>query len=96
GDMRFSIQKNFIAGNTYTLSSEMGILTGIPGRIGPNADLYPTVMGTNDTVIARTNSEGRFMTALPPGLYVLYNGTGAALKSNIIVEKGKVTELGAF
>ncbi|MDD3290228.1 MAG: S-layer homology domain-containing protein [Eubacteriales bacterium] len=96
GDMRLSIQKNFTAGSTYTLASEMGILTGIPGRIGANADLYPTVMGTNDTVIARTNSEGRFMTALPPGLYVLYNGTGAALKSNIIVEKGKVTELGAF
>lgn len=96
GDMRFSIQKNFTARNTYTLSSEMGILTGIPSRIGPNADLYPTVMGTNDTVIARTNGEGRFMTALPPGRYVLYNGAGATLKSNITIEKGRVTELGAF
>lgn len=96
GDIRISIQnQNFIAGNSYTIASELGVITGTTNRPS-GSDVY--ILRTSDqfTQIAQIGSNGRFMITLPPGTYDIYDNVGTVLKGNIVIQKGTITDVGTF
>lgn len=95
GDIRVSIKKSFAAGNSYTIVSEMGIITGTSG-LTPGTDIYITPIGTNNTVIATIGANGRFLITLAPGSYEISNRSGTILKADITIRKGAVTDVGAI
>jgi hypothetical protein len=94
GDMRIMIQRSFVSGNSYTIASEMGIITGT-SSLTPGTDIYITLIGTNNTVIATIGANGRFLIALAPGCYEITNRYGTSLKANITIQKGIVADIGA-
>jgi len=96
GDIRISLRpQKFSVGNSYTIASEMGIITGIRNR-PQGSEIYILRKADNVTQIAEIGASGRFMITLPPGTYDIYNNVGTVLKGNIIIQKGNVTDVGSF
>ena len=95
GDVWLTMQRSFTAGNSYTLPSEMGIVTGI-SSFSPGTEIYITEIGTNNTFIAVIGADNRFMITLPPGSYEIGTHTGAFLARNVNIQKGAVTEVGSI
>ncbi len=90
------IKHNIASGQEYTLDSERGILKGARPSMGAGDEIYITLRGTNNTVIAEINSDGRFLIALPAGTYEIGTRSGTVLKQNQVIEKGKVADVGTF
>ncbi len=96
GDIRITIQnQNFTNGNSYTIPTEMGIITGVTDRPA-GSEIYITRKSDQVTQIAQIGANGRFMISLSPGSYVIYNNVGTALKDNITILKGNITDVGTF
>ncbi|MDF1618309.1 S-layer homology domain-containing protein [Petrocella sp. FN5] len=95
GDIWFSMQQTLVAGNSYTLPSELGVITGTSG-LAPGTDIYITAKGTNNTHIATIGANGRFLITLAPGIYEINNRVGTTLKANISIQKGSVTDVGGI
>lgn len=95
GDVWFSMQRTFVAGNSYTLPSELGTITGT-SSLAPGTDIYIMAGGTGNTQIATIGANGRFMITLPPGTYEIGNHVGTILKSNITIQKGSITDVGGI
>lgn len=95
GNVWFAIRQTFEDGNSYTLPSELGVITGTSG-LASGTDIYIMETGTNTTHIATIASNGRFMITLPPGTYEIGNHVGTILKSMITIQKGSVTNVGGI
>lgn len=95
GELKIFGAENFQAGNNYVLQTEFGIITGT-SRLAPGSEIYIISSGTNETKIATVADNGRFMITLLPGRYEIYNNVGTVLKSNINIEKGRVTDIGGI
>ncbi|QGU00308.1 hypothetical protein SYNTR_1714 [Candidatus Syntrophocurvum alkaliphilum] len=96
GDVWIGIQKRaFSAGNSYTIPSELGVVTGVHNRPA-GTEIYIVRKSDQFTQIANISSNGRFMTTLPPGQYWIGNSVGTTLKDNINIQKGSVTKAGTF
>jgi hypothetical protein len=82
---------------SYTLETEMGVIKGVVNNLGSYRKIYITRSGSaTDTVIANVNDDGSFILPRPEGSYTIDAQGGYTLKSNVTVEKGKVTDLGIF
>jgi hypothetical protein len=95
GDLRYSFQKNIVNGNSYAISSEMGILTGT-SNLSPNSEIFITEKGTSNTVIAVINSEQRFLISIQPGTYEIGTRTGTILKNNVTINRNQITDVGGI
>ncbi len=96
GDMRISLQnQNFTSGKSYTIPSEMGIITGVTNRPA-GSEIYIVRKSDQVTQIAKISTGGRFIITLSPGIYDIYNNVGTVLKGNITIEEGNVTDVGTF
>ena len=89
-------KQNIASGQEYNLDSERGILKGARPSMGAGEEIYITLVGTNNTVIAEISSGGSFLIALPAGTYEIGTRSGTILKQNQVIEKGKVTDVGTF
>jgi hypothetical protein len=96
GDVWIGIQpRDYNAGNSYTIPSELGVITGVHDRpLG--TEIYMVSKSGQFTQIADIGSNGRFMITLPPGQYWIGNSVGTILKDNITIQAGSVSDLGAF
>ncbi len=96
GDVWIGIQpRNYAAGNSYTIPSELGVVTGVHNRpVG--TDIYLVRKSDQFTQIATIGSNGRFMITLPPGEYWIGNSVGTTLKDNVKIQVGTVTDTGSF
>jgi hypothetical protein len=93
GDLLYMIKKNLVSEQSYSLQSEMGIITGVT-NLSAGSEIYIIAIGTGDTVIANIGANGRFMIALPPGNYEINGAGGHVMKASFMVEKGKVNDTG--
>ena len=81
----------------YSFNTQWGIIKGTVNNLGSNRDIYiHPPAGTWNTVATQANEDGTFMVALPDGNYEINAQGGHILKSNVKVEKGKITDLGTF
>ncbi len=90
------MRQSFVAGQTYTLDARRGILKGVRPSMSAGGEIFITLQGTNQTVIAETNADGSFMIALPAGSYEIGTRGGTILKANVGIENGQVTDAGSF
>ncbi len=94
-EARIRMKLSFGENQHYAIDSEMGIMRGTLTNRGSLNELYITCR-LGRTVIANLNADGSFMVALSAGTYSIGTFTGTTLKDGIVVEPGKVTEVGAF
>ncbi|MBV1757367.1 MAG: S-layer homology domain-containing protein [Dethiosulfatibacter sp.] len=95
GDLLYMIKKDLVSGQSYSLQSEMGIITGVT-NLSAGSEIYIIDIGTGDTVIADIGANGRFMITLPPGNYEINGAGGHVMKASFMVEKGKINDTGSI
>ncbi|HBH13537.1 MAG TPA: hypothetical protein DDX29_10565 [Clostridiales bacterium] len=93
GDLLYMIKLDLASGQSYSLQSEMGIITGVT-NLSAGSEIYIISIETGNTVIANIGTNGRFMITLPPGSYEINGAGGYVMKASFMVEKGKVNDTG--
>ena len=90
------MRETIAAGQEYTFDFRRGILRGVRPSMNAGGEIFITLQGTNQTVIAETNADGSFMIALPTGTYEITARGGTILKQDVGIQNGKVTDAGSF
>ena len=90
------MRQTISAGQEYTLDARRGILQGVRPGMSAGGEIFITLQGTNQTVIANINEDGSFMVALPAGSYEIGTRGGTILKQGVGIQNGQVTDAGSF
>ncbi len=95
--LELRIERSIGESKNYSVDCEMGIIKGVVTNLGSHREIYiyPTG-GGGTTVIANVNPDGSFMVPVTAGSYSIDAYGGHALRRNVQVEKGQVTDLGSF
>jgi hypothetical protein len=72
------------------------VMKGNKSSMSSGDEIYVIMEGSSSAVIATINADGSFMISLPEGSYEIKAYGGTILKQGILIEKGKITDIGSL